>query len=195
MPRGGSPTSRHPDARRARLYGASGLGSKYVVDDVDDGGPSYWFRDDRISKLHDSLVARGGNLAIEARMNALTEGREVEILEKFQAFLEKLPSRDIENADDVIERFARKEKRRKGFRDAARWGARSLAVILFGLAVENAIGGGVHWLDTDATGDGFALLSWHMGLLAAFTLASVAEVSYPRTGYLLPHDLEFSPSK
>lgn len=178
-----------------RLYGATGLSSKYVENNADDGGPSYWFRDDRISKLHDSLVSRGGNLAIEARMKVLTDGREVEILEKFQTFLEGLPAREIENADHVIERFAKRERRRKTFRDAVRWFTGGLASILVALAIENAVGDGVSWLADDAKPERFAVFSLHAALLVMFTVAFVAELLYPRTGYLLPRDLETDPSR
>ena len=169
------PLNASPD----RIYGAEGLDSKYQND---DGGPSFWWRDRRIKALHERLEARSLPLAIEKKIAALTEGREVEIIDRFEAFVEKLEVRNTYDADGVIDRFAKSEQRRKRARRAVEGVFSFVTLTLLAVIASTAFGSGfdfaaaITWILFGSTGAAGAISLWT--LLRA------------KTGYLLPENVE-----
>jgi deoxycytidine triphosphate deaminase len=93
-----------------RSYGDAALRSKYIND---DGGPSLWWRDARIRELQQRL---GEVHATERMINevvSLVRFRSPEILERFQDFVHGHSAGSIDNADALLDEFAKKENRRK----------------------------------------------------------------------------------
>lgn len=91
-------------------YGSDGLGSKYMND---EGGPSRFWQDERITKLQEACGRI--NIPEKARktMVRALQGKSPEILERFLAFLHHLPQKDFTSTNDILQRFATKEESRR----------------------------------------------------------------------------------
>lgn len=99
-------------SRPSRFYGEEELQSKYMDD---DGGPSFWWRDKRIKKLHE--VFRNTNISIdmEERILGILASEEPKILERCEKMIEEknIPEKFLGNADMLLEYFKTKEKKMK----------------------------------------------------------------------------------
>lgn len=98
-----------------RPYGHAELQSKYLND---DGGPSYWWRDKRIKALHVQLSERVVDQSIQGDIERAIGVREPEVIERLERFVSRLKVHDLQNADEVLEQFAKAEDRRRTLR---RW--------------------------------------------------------------------------
>jgi deoxycytidine triphosphate deaminase len=98
-----------------RPYGHEALQSKYVND---DGGPSYWWRDKRIRSLHERLSERVVEQRIQQEIERTVGSREPEVIERLEKLVGRMRVDDLQNAQDVLERFAKSEDRRRTLR---RW--------------------------------------------------------------------------
>jgi deoxycytidine triphosphate deaminase len=89
-----------------QLYGIKQLQSKYMND---DGGPSYWWRDDRIKRLQEALRATDISLDIQDRV--------------LQKFVEAVGQEATEGEEVLLNEFlkseTRKRKRERMFRIAS----------------------------------------------------------------------------
>ncbi len=99
-----------------RPYGDPALESVYVDD---DGGPSYWWRDKRIKKLHVELAEKAIEGRIQRALEQTIRVREPEVIERLEHHVTRMRVDEIQNADAVLELFARSEERRRSLR---RWG-------------------------------------------------------------------------
>lgn len=115
------------------LYGERELQSKYMDD---DGGPSYWWRDKRIKYLQQTLGERDIALAIQNDILDTIGFQEPEVLERLERLVAKLPSADLENAETLLDAFAKSEDRRHF------WGrlVKSVLCALFPLSASLALG-------------------------------------------------------
>jgi deoxycytidine triphosphate deaminase len=107
-----------------RSYGAPELQSKYVND---DGGPSLWWRDARVR----ALQARLGEIDPTERMQQEIIDRvrfeNPEVLERFQDFVRTRRVDQVENADALLDAFAKREDRLR-FADRVSFGAAAVFV-------------------------------------------------------------------
>lgn len=106
------PVSSEPE----QSYGDEELASKYIND---DGGPSYWWRDRSVQSLHKKLGQASVPIGIQNEVVELVKFEDVEMLGRFERFLSRKRSGDIDNAEGVLDDFARRETRRKWLDRAA----------------------------------------------------------------------------
>jgi len=93
-----------------RSYGDAELRSKYVND---DGGPSLWWRDGRVEQLQERLGQFNATEAIRQRIVNTVRFESPEVIERFQRRIDRGRVGKIENADQVLDEFARAEDRRR----------------------------------------------------------------------------------
>lgn len=154
-----------------RTYGDEELASKYVND---DGGPSYWWRDQAVVELHKRLGSSNVPMGIQNEIVELVRFEDAEMLERFERFVGRSRVRKVDNADAVLDEFARKESRRQ-------WLDR---VAAFPFAAGFAISVGLLALPYE---------TWHVAAwiataaLAPFALYSLSRRDAP---YLVPRELE-----
>ena len=90
------------------VYGDRELSSKYMDD---DGGPSYWWRDKRIKRLK----AAFGEQSIEEAMQRALLDRigpcEPELIDRFESYIRRARVADITNSPDLLDLFAKCERR------------------------------------------------------------------------------------
>jgi deoxycytidine triphosphate deaminase len=96
-------------------YGDPALQSIYLDD---DGGPSYWWRDKRIKKLHDLLAERLVEERIQRHLYLSIGQREPEVIERLERHVERTRVAEVHNAEELLEEFSAKEDRRRNLR---RW--------------------------------------------------------------------------
>jgi deoxycytidine triphosphate deaminase len=92
-----------------KLYGERELQSKYMDD---DGGPSYWWRDKRIQRLHTALQQSDVALAIQRELLETVGVQEPEVLERFETFVDKHPVGALESSEILLHHFSRAEDER-----------------------------------------------------------------------------------
>jgi deoxycytidine triphosphate deaminase len=97
-------------SRPDRTYGDPELQSKYVND---DGGPSYWWRDRRVRKIHERLGQVNVPDRIQNEIVGLVRFRDPDLLERFERFVGDRRTREVENADAILDGFSQKEDRRR----------------------------------------------------------------------------------
>lgn len=93
-----------------RSYGDAELRSKYVND---DGGPSLWWRDARVEQLQQRLGQSNAHEAIRQEVVNRVRFQSTEVLMRFQRDIDRRRVGAIENADQVLDEFARRENRRR----------------------------------------------------------------------------------
>src|SRR5580698_456054 len=82
------------------IYGED-LSSKYMDD---DGGPSYWWRDKRIRKLHDALGEHDVSERVQDELLKLMGPRDPELIERFEQVIRNLKREDLTNSEEILER-------------------------------------------------------------------------------------------
>ena len=115
-----------------RHYGEEELQSKYMED---DGGPSYWWRDKRIRQLHRKLGQVDVGLATQNQILGLIGDQEPEVVERLERLLSHMQLGKLDNADSVLESFAKKEERRRLTRRLLINGARAACPLLLGVGL------------------------------------------------------------
>lgn len=98
-----------------RPYGHPALGSIYLDD---DGGPSYWWRDKRIKRLHELLAERAVDLRIQRHLDSVIGPREPEVIERLEAYVARTRVAEMANAETLLDDFSHREERRRSIR---RW--------------------------------------------------------------------------
>jgi len=106
------PISSEPE----KSYGDEELASKYVND---DGGPSYWWRDRSVQALHAELGKSNVPIGIQNEVVDLVKFEDAEMLGRFERFVGRKRTSQIDNADAVLEEFSAGEGRRKWLDRAA----------------------------------------------------------------------------
>lgn len=91
-----------------RKYGDRELQSKYMDD---DGGPSYWWRDKRIRQLQKALGEHHVEERVQQDILEMIGPQEPELIERFEHMTSSAPAESFSNADDLLERFAKREDR------------------------------------------------------------------------------------
>lgn len=99
-----------------RTYGDEDLRSKYVND---DGGPSLWWRDERVRQLQERLGNANATEAIRREIVNTVRFQSTEVIARLQRHIDRKRVGQIENADQVLSDFARREKRRRLIDNAA----------------------------------------------------------------------------
>jgi len=97
-------------------YGHPDLQSKYLND---DGGPSYWWRDKRIKKLHTLLSEKLVEERIQRELEQSIGSWEPEVIERLERLVAGMRMDEMQSVDSVLERFGEKEDRRRSFRQWA----------------------------------------------------------------------------
>jgi deoxycytidine triphosphate deaminase len=93
-----------------RSYGDAELGSKYIND---EGGPSLWWRDARVEQLHLRLGRANAQEAIQQEIVNRVRFQSTEVLARFQRDVDRKRVGNLENAEQTLEDFARRESRRR----------------------------------------------------------------------------------
>jgi hypothetical protein len=93
-----------------RSYGDAELRSKYAND---EGGPSLWWRDARVEELQQRLGQADAHEAIRQDIVERVRFQSTEVLARFQRDIDRQHVGKIENADQVLDEFARREDRRR----------------------------------------------------------------------------------
>jgi len=93
-----------------RSYGDAELRSKYIND---EGGPSLWWRDDRVEQLQLRLGQSNAQEAIRQEIVNEVRFQSTEVLARFQRDIDRKRVGDLENADQTLQDFARRESRRQ----------------------------------------------------------------------------------
>lgn len=93
-----------------RTYGDEDLRSKYVND---DGGPSLWWRDERVRQLQERLGNSNATEAIRREIVDTVRFQSTEVIARLQHHIDHKRVGQIENADQVLGDFALREKRRR----------------------------------------------------------------------------------
>lgn len=99
-----------------RSYGDDELRSKYVND---DGGPSLWWRDERVERLQQRLGNANASEAIRQEIVDAVRFQSTEVIARLQRHIDRMRVGQIENAEQVLNDFARREKRRRLIDNAA----------------------------------------------------------------------------
>lgn len=140
-------------ANADRPYGHEDLESKYMDD---DGGPSYWWRDKRIRNLHDLLSQKRVDERIQGRIDQVIGPTEPEVIERLEHLIAKTRVEDLQNADELLERFASKEDQRRLLR---RW-AINLSRALFSVGIAASL-----WVANKPPFSWWHYVVWGVGLL------------------------------
>ncbi len=90
-----------------RTYGDEDLNSKYVND---DGGPSLWWRDKKVKAMQVRLGRMNASEAIRREIVETARSESPDVLDRMQRFIDRSRVERIENADQVLERFASAEE-------------------------------------------------------------------------------------
>ena len=154
-----------------RPYGHAQLDSKYVND---DGGPSLWWRDARVKEIQRRLGEVSVTERISQEVVTILRPEQSDVLERFQRFLDHQKVGSVDNADQLLDAFAKNEDRRRLVDRVAR---ASPAVLL----------GGVIGLLTGSHG---ALLVFLISLTILGLVASVWAYGRSVGGYLGRKELE-----
>jgi deoxycytidine triphosphate deaminase len=93
-----------------RIYGHQELQSKYMDD---DGGPSYWWRDDRIKKLQKMFMEKDITLEIQEDILKKIGVTDIDIIYRFEKFADKLKKDEISNTIWILEKFKKSEKKKQ----------------------------------------------------------------------------------
>jgi deoxycytidine triphosphate deaminase len=138
----------------ARVYGSQGLESKYLMD---DGGPSYWWRDRAIRDLI-AVVGRPDVAPdIQARLLDRIGTQPVEILERLNVLVSTRASTHFANVDELLDEFEASEDRQRA-RDR---GAKVVGTGLFPVLV------GVSSAYAFVPLSAFSFVVWALNLVAA----------------------------
>jgi dUTPase len=105
-------------SRPEHLYGERELQSKYMDD---DGGPSYWWRDKRIRLLQTKFGERDITVDIQDRILNTIGYQEIEVLERFETFFANTDTKNLSNADLLLDTFAKSEDKRRLFITVSKW--------------------------------------------------------------------------
>lgn len=116
-----------------KIYGVDELQSKYMDD---DGGPSYWWRDKRIRSLQSFFSKRNIHLYVQETLLNKLGAQEPETIERFEKFVEKRPTANIENAETLLKEFSRSEDRLKLLDKLKNYFSVTLFTILFGCSIK-----------------------------------------------------------
>jgi deoxycytidine triphosphate deaminase len=95
-----------------RLYGQETLHSKYVDD---DGGPSYWWRDQMLSRLLASMGRTPAGTEIQTRLLERIGSPSDEILERLEQLVDTQAYTSFGNVDELLLIFAKREDRKRMF--------------------------------------------------------------------------------
>jgi deoxycytidine triphosphate deaminase len=116
-----------------RTYGDAKLSSKYIDD---DGGPSYWWRDQLITDLLNDLGQRDLSASLQQKLiEELGDEPTVDVLLRLERFVHDTPIGAVDSVPALLDRFAKREDRTRGFRTTARAAAQGAAPLFFALAL------------------------------------------------------------
>ncbi len=99
-------------------YGCESLGSKYPDD---DGGPSYWWRDESYVGFKSKMESLGlSSLALDQVLKKV--GRtDISCMERFERFLSNHRLQDLPDASTLLPKFAAAEERKERTQIACQW--------------------------------------------------------------------------
>lgn len=148
----------------ARTYGDVRLSSKYVGD---DGGPSYWWRDQLVSDLLADLGDRDLAVGVqEGILDELGEEPSLDVLVRLERFARELPVGEVDNAQSMLLRFSKKEASTKRNHTLARTTAKAAPGFILAAAI------GANFED---------VAGWVMVLFAVILVLSLAPSWYAWT--------------
>lgn len=120
----------------SRIYGEAELQSKYMDD---NGGPSLWWRDQRIKELQNRLQKTNINERMREEIVDSMETQELDIVHRFETDIDKMRVGDFENSDKLVRAFSEREDRRRKW--AQLWRKvviGSFPILILGIIVEAA---------------------------------------------------------
>lgn len=100
------PLSEEPE----RTYGDHELQSKYVND---DGGPSFWWRDRQVRRVHERLRQFSVSTRLRQEILDWIRFEDPLPLDRFLRFLDTRRVEHVDNAEDLLDAFAIEEDRRR----------------------------------------------------------------------------------
>lgn len=115
-----------------RFYGNTVIQSKYMND---DGGPSYWWRDQRIKKLQDIFSQVDLAISIQNSILEIIGNQEPEIIERLEKKISKCKQGEIENCSTILNDFAKSEDIRRTLRKIGIYSARGLFPLLISASI------------------------------------------------------------
>ncbi len=113
-------------------YGAVVLGSKYQDD---DGGPSYWWRDklfNQFKQTHINNLSENTLSILVGNFNKIDDLG----LYRFEKFIDKLKLHEIDNAQDITQKFCYRERRLAIIQRVLLWLLPALQMALVGLSLK-----------------------------------------------------------
>jgi dCTP deaminase-like len=111
----------------SRIYGEDTLRNKYMDD---DGGPSYWWRDQVVERLLDGLGQPDLAYRLQERLLERIGVPSDEVLARMEQLVSSRPAGSYGNADDLLEDFVRLEDRKRMKDSILRWSGKSMFPIL-----------------------------------------------------------------
>lgn len=128
-----------------RPYGAEGLKSKYQDD---DGSPSKYWMEASLEKVRAAYERSPPSRRSREAFEALIAGQDPGLIDRFAAYLARMPASDFDSGRQTLERFARSEEWRtwwvrRAIR-AGRWLPPALAASSLGLLAKEPYSN-LHW--------------------------------------------------
>lgn len=154
-----------------RSYGDENLRSKYIND---DGGPSLWWRDSRVEQLQRRLGNVNTSEAIRQEIVNTVRFQSTEVIARLQHHIDGMRVGQVENADQVLNAFARREKRTRLLDNVAL----TLPLLFAGGVVAGIFAKFGAWLIV------------FIALLVVSLIAAIAAYERRDDGYLTPGELQ-----
>ena len=114
-------------------YGDNVFGSKYQND---DGGPSYWWRDKLFSLIKKNHINNISESTLDILIDKFNKVDDLGLY-RFEKFMDKLKLYEIDNADNIIEKFCAKEKILATFQRILLWFVPALQMAFVALSLKH----------------------------------------------------------
>lgn len=133
-------------------YGNDILGSKYQND---DGGPSYWWRDKLFNQIKKNYISYLPENALSILVEKFNKVDDLGLY-RFEKFSEKLQLHEIDNAEDIIQKFCSKERKLANIQRTLLWFLPALEMSFVGLSLKFAF---------DNSHNYFHYVAWSIAIL------------------------------
>lgn len=150
------PLSEEPD----RTYGDAKLNSKYMDD---DGGPSYWWRDQILSQLLKQLGQNDVGQRFQERLLGRIGVPDDEVLERLERFVAARPAGAFANSDEMLDAFVESEDSARSWRQVSLYSARGALPLFASASLGSLIALPAdfwHWVLWIATGLSLPATTW-----------------------------------
>jgi deoxycytidine triphosphate deaminase len=121
--------------------------SKYMAD---DGGPSYWWRDDLVERIYQSYLSDRIDQEAVNRLKSQLDKLDDFGIFRFERFVRNSQIGEITNVEELIDRFVGTEKRAKRRSQSIRWVSKSFATVFLPVSLGSIYFSGtlspIHWI-------------------------------------------------